>query len=273
MDDDVIIDFLNKKLKNQKLTEDFYLAVSELFYELDINGREFINHFIVSFIKHVESQTERKSDLIIGTGFSNYQIEKYLNKNIRMENNARNSFYSELVLKIKSACDNSPDGSIPLKGKQSYSKIFHSFDTPMRMVSSQSMLDSLIKKGLIKKNDNKTISFIHTPPTNYENTKEYVVMVFNNAVRRLTQTLITNYRASNKDQQLTQTSYLSKSVPLSRFESTTRELKELSRKYLVACREIIDRNEAKTDFEKRQTDKLDLELGVSIFLFNNQNEE
>ncbi|VAW49223.1 hypothetical protein MNBD_GAMMA03-1467, partial [hydrothermal vent metagenome] len=66
---------------------------------------------------------------------------------------------------------------------------------------------------------------------------------------------------------------LSKSIPLSRFESTTCELKELSRKYLAACREVIDRNEAKTEFEKRQLEKLGLELGVSTFIFNTTNEE
>ncbi len=273
MSNDVIIDFLNKKFKSQKLTEDFYLAVSELFYELNINGKEFIDHFIVNFINYVERQTERKSDLIISTGFSSYQIDKYLNKNIRMESDSINSFYSELVLKIKDACENSPDGSIPLKGHKSYSKIFYSFETPMRMVSSQSMLDSLIKKGILKKNENKTISFVQSLPSHRDNTKEHVIMVFNNAVKRLTRTLISNFKESDKEQQLTQTTYFSKHIPLSRFKSTNAELKKLSRRYIEACQEVIDRNEVETEFEKRQIEKLGLELGVSTFIFNTINEE
>lgn len=269
-----IFDLLDQKINNRKLSQEFFLAVSELFFDLDIKGQQFVDDFIFSFIKHVESQVDRKGDIKLSTGFTPTIIQRVLENRPVSQSNSDNTFYTDLVIKIQSACQKSKDGSIPIIGPKSYSKIFYSFDNRPKMVSSQGMLDSLIKKGIVQKSGKKKISFIQSIPSSHDNSPEHITMLFNNVVRRFSKTLRNNFLANSDSNKLPQMSYYSRHIPVEKFESTNAELKLEVRKFLNACQEIIDRNEVQTEFEKKQIEKLGLEFGVSVFVFNiNPNEE
>lgn len=258
-----------------KLAEEFYFAVCSFFYQMDINGQIFIDSFIKSYVKHVDSKSKRLGDVILDTGFTKTMVQNSLKGVKNSKQFTTKSFYVEMVEEVKKICMRREDLTMKIKGSpNSFTSIFYRLEPPSKQLSSQSFLAHIIKRGILCKIDDNTIQFITSMTSKHVNTKEKCLNTFTLILERLTHTLIRNHKALNDDEQNFQHTYRSIHIDPSDHDAVRFDLRKLVRKHWLEYQALIDSYEVKTEFKKNRVEQTGAELGISTFIYNiNPDEE
>jgi len=263
------IEQLKHTFGSYKLAEEFYFAVCSFFYEMDINGQVFIDSFIEKYIKHVESKTDRISDIILNTGFTKTMIKNTMDGVTNSKQFSTKSFFSEMLIEIKRMCERNENLTIKIKGKaNSFNSIFYKNEASTRQLSSGSFLDLMIKRGILKRVDDNTVQLVQSFPSKHINTKEKCLNTFTVILERLTHTLIRNQKAVVPDDQNFQQWLLSNHIDPSRIDEGRGLLKKLARKHWLEYLEVLESLEVKTEFEKKRVEETGAELGISTFVYD-----
>ncbi|WP_223789288.1 hypothetical protein [Marinicella meishanensis] len=266
---------LNHTYDGYQLAEQYFQALSGFFYEMDINGQRFIESFVDAYIKYVDGETNRVSDIIMNTGFTKTVIENTLKGVKKNRQFAIKSFFGEMIEAVKKVCSRNEQMTMKIKGSHnSFTGLFYRLEPSTKQLTSQSFLDYMIKRGIIERVGDNTIKFIRSVPTNHINTKEKMLGLFTNVMERFTHTLIRNYQASSPAEDNFQQTYRSWHIDPDKHDEVRTELKKLLRKQWLEVQQLIDSHEVKTEFEKNRVEQTGAELGVSTFVYNiNPNEE
>lgn len=269
------IEKLNHTFGSYQLAEEFYLAISSFFYEMDINGQEFVDNFVETYIKHVDSKTNRVSDIILNTGFTKTVIENTLKGVKKSRQFATKSFFGEMIDEVKRICSRNEDMTMKIKGtSNSFTSVFYRLESSTKQLTSHSFLDYMIKRGILQKVDENTIRFVRSFPDKHINTKEKMLKLFANVMERFSHTLMTNHKAMNSADENFQQTYRSWHIDPSKHDEVRDKLKELVRKHWLEYQALIDGFEVETEFEKNRVEQTGAELGISTFVYNlNLNEE
>jgi len=269
------LDKLNHTYDGYQLAEQYFEALSQFFFEMDINGQRFIESFVDAYISHVNEETNRISDIIMNTGFTKTVIENTLKGVKKNRQFAIKSFFGEMIEAVKKICSRNENMTMKIKGKNSsFTSVFYQLEPSTKQLTSQSFLDYMIKRGIIEKVDENTIKFIRSVPLNHINTKEKMLQLFTNVMERFTHTLLRNYRAKQPQDENFQQTYRSWHIKPESHDQARNELKQLLRKQWLEIQQLIDSYEVKTEFEKNRVEQMGSELGVSTFVYNiNPSEE
>jgi len=262
---------LISKLGSKKLASNFYLAVTELFFQLDIDGQEFVDEFIDSYLDQASIHSKTKGQVLLETGFTRYQVKNYFSGNKKRSSNTEKNFYCHVLDKLRDVCNAAPDKTIPIKNShKSFNSIFSSVQLSGKIITPKMLMESFIKRGFIEKVDDYNIQFITSVQTGFDNNKEKVIQVFCDTIERLSGTLIHNMNSKDDSTKRNQMSYTSIHVKEAHFETINQEVKNILRKALLDCQEIIDSYEETEDFAKLQVEKEGQEIGVSTFFYINK---
>ena len=258
-----------------RLAQEYFEAMSSFFYEMDINGQKFIESFVDAYIKHVNAETNRVSDIIMNTGFTKTVIENTLKGVKKNRQFAIKSFFGEMIEAVKKICSRNPEMTMKIKGSpSSFTSVFYRLEPSTKQLTSQSFLDYMIKRGIVEKVDDNLIRFLGSVPINHVNTKEKMLDLFTNVMERFTHTLIRNFKAEKSKDENFQQTYRSWHIEPEKHDEVREQLKKLIRKQWLEIQNLIDSYEVKTEFEKNRVEQTGVELGVSTFVYNiNPNEE
>ena len=267
------MDFVQNKLINalgsKNLAGNFYLGICELFFELDVDGQEFVDDFVLGFLNEAKNKVSTKGEIYLKTGFTRSQISKYMRGDFKRSSNSEKNLYHTVLEHIKNAAKKNPDKTIPItRATNSFSSIFYSISSSS-MVSSKMVLESLISRGFLEKIDKNTIRLVSSTPTNYINTPEKVLQVFCDLTYRISKTLIRNLHAE-KGEELFQRSFMSDRIHPDKYEYVESNIKSILSKAYKDCQKMIDDNEVKDELSIKQVENLGQELGFSAFIFNNK---
>ncbi|MFC3194181.1 hypothetical protein ACFODZ_08000 [Marinicella sediminis] len=266
---------INHTYDGHQLAEQYFEALSGFFFEMDINGQKFVESFVAAYIKHVDAETNRVSDVIMNTGFTKTVIENTLKGVKKNRQFAIKSFFGEMIEEVKKICSRNEQMTMKIKGTQrSFTSVFYRLEPSTKQLTSQSFLDYMIKRGIIERVDDNTIRFVRAVPINHVNTKEKMLSLFTNVMERFTQTLIGNYQATKPADENFQQTYRSWHIDPQMHNEARQALKKLLRTQWLEIQQLIDSYEVKTEFEKNRVEQSGAELGVSTFVYhNNPNEE
>ncbi len=264
--------FQLKNFQSKKLPTKFYQGLSGLLHDLGIDGNDVVEGFISHYVNHAYEKTKTKSSVYLSTGFSRHVVKKYLDQvNLHNKQNKRSLYYDLLIGELKKLSGKYENGLIPIYGKfGSYTAAFNNTKPLDNIITSKSMLDNIITMGLVKKVDS-SIRFLTSLPTKSLLTPDSVVNILAHFMNRISQTIQHNYKAKSTDETLYQMSYLSNSIsPINR-RKLTDELRELAREHFREYQQLIDSYEEK-DYSQSEVEDLNNEIGISTFIFNNDNE-
>lgn len=261
-----------KKNYINDIPKKLYDGLSKVFHQFGIDGNDVVNSFINSYLELAFKQSPIKNDVSLSTGFGRRYIKTYL-ENIKPATEIKSktrSNHETIIILLKSLADDSKDGVIPIYGKyDSFNSIFNTVRKPSNNVSARSMIDKLIRVGIIKKIDTKHIQFVTTLPPKGLNSREDATRIFSEAIYRLCCTILHNITVKNHKDTLVQMSYWSNAINPEHYKTCTDELSEETRRYLKNCSIIIDKFEEK-GLSKNVADTENIELGVSAFIFQNK---
>ena len=262
---------LISKLGSKRLASNFYLAVTELFFHLDVDGQDFVDDFIENYLDQASQHAKTKGQVLLETGFTRYQVKNYFSGNVKKSSNTEKNFYCHVLDKLRDVCNEAPDKTIPIKNNRvSFNSIFSSIQLSGKIITPKMLMESFIKRGFIEKVDDYNIRFITSIQTGFDNSKAKVIQVFCDTVERLSGTLIHNMNTQDDDIKRNQMSYTSIHVKEEYFEKVNSEVKTILRKALIDCQAVIDSYEETEDFGKRQVEKQGKEIGVSTFFYINK---
>ncbi|MCF6299723.1 MAG: hypothetical protein L3J52_01155 [Proteobacteria bacterium] len=262
---------LEKTLRSHNLTENFYFGITELFYELGIDGQNFVDDFINSYLEKVSKHSKTKGQVILDTGFTKYQVRNFFNGIKKQSGNTEKNYYLQSLEKLKETCLKEPDHTIPIKSaNNSFNNLLYNIEKPVSMITPKMLLISFVKKGFVEKIGTKHIRYITNFQTGFDNNKNKVLQVFCDTVERLSSTLLHNTNAQTDSKTRNQMSYYSIFVDKKHHEIINKGVKEILRKALIDCQECIDGFEEQDEFAKRKVDAQGLEIGVSTFFFINR---
>jgi hypothetical protein len=252
-----------------QLSEEYFLSLCEFFFEMDINGQRFVEDFIDSYIKHINENTERVSDVIMNTGFTKSLIENSLKGIKKNRQFVIRSFFGEMIEEIQKICSRNKDGTMKIKGpNNSFTGTFYRLEPSTKQVTSQSFLDYMIKRGIVERVGENSIRFLTSSPTSHFNTKEKMLTLFSNVVSCFSKTLIKNHHAKTPADEYFQQSYRSWHIPPERHDEARIKLTKLLRKQWGEVQDLIDSFEVTTEFEKNRIEQTGAELGVSAFVYD-----
>ncbi len=256
-------------LGSRDVAASFYLGISELFFELEIDGQNFVDDFILNYLNHAANKVENKGEVQLKTGFTKYQITQYFKGELKRSSNSEKNLYNRILERIKFVTKNNPEKIIPIKRhKHSFTTIFNNLDAST-MLTSKMMLDSLINRGFVEYVDENHIRYISPNPQTFVNTPEKIIQLFCDLTYRASKTLIHNLNAEAGKEKY-QRSLMSDRVPPEKYDVVEKGVKSILEKAYKECQELIDANEVTDEFAIKQVEKLGQELGFSAFYFNNK---
>jgi len=266
---------LHRVFGSHKLAQDFYFSVCSFFYEMDVNGQEFVDEFVDNYIEHINNKSKRLSDVILETGFSKSMIQKSLDGVRHSRQYNTRTFFFDMMMEIKQICDKNSNKTMLLKGSyDSYTQLFYRLEPSTKNLAPKSFLEHLIKRGIVRLYDQFSIQLMSTIPTHHENTKEKMMSLFSLEIQRFTHTLMRNFKTQSDDKRNYQQTLVSKYIHPDKHDRVRLELKELVRKHWIDYQALLDSHEEPTDFGKKKAEKTGAELGISTFIYNiNPNEE
>ncbi|WP_395377961.1 hypothetical protein [Marinicella sp. W31] len=261
------LDLLGKRV----LRERFYLAITEFFYDLEIGGQDTVNQFIFHYINEVFKKTNSKGSTSYETGFSRHIINKFLN-DYSGKPSSENNYYKSMIIELDKLAKKNKNAMIPIKGKYgSFNWLFYNVvPNTNNDLGAQALLQSLEKRGFLKKIDDESIQFITTMPTEIDNTPDEVIFIFCQLVDRVTGTLRHNLKATNRDETRYQTSFRSNKIHPNNHKACTDKIRERLRKCFADCIDIVESFEETEDFFVKQVEHLNQEVGFTMFIFNNE---
>jgi len=264
--------FYLKNFNAKKLPPKFYRGLGSLLHELGMDGNDVVEDFISQYVNHAYQQSKTKSSVYLSTGFSRHIVKKYLNKNGIVKRQKKRSLYYDLLSgELKNLSQKHPDGLIPIHGKfGSYTAAFDHTKSSDNIITAKSMLDNLITAGIVEK-VGKNIRFLTSLQTKSLLDIDSVINTLADLMYRISKTIQHNINASSNNETLFQMSYLSNSISKKNRRKLTDELRELARKHFREYQALIDSYE-ETDISKQEVVDLNNEIGISTFIFNNDNE-
>jgi len=269
--DNSINNQLVSKLGSKRLASNFYLAVTELFFQLDIDGQEFVDDFIENYLDQASIHSKTKGQVLLDTGFTRYQVKNYFSGDKKRSSNTEKNFYLQVLDRLRDVCHAAPDHTIPIKNsRNSFNMIFSNIQLSGKIITPKMLLNSFIRRGFIERVDDFNIRFLTSMQTGVDNSEEKVIQVFCDQIQRLSGTLLHNLKTKGNDDTKYQMSYSSIHVDPKHFRKVGAEVREILRKAMKDCQEVIDSHEETEDFGKRQVEKLKQEIGVSTFFFSNK---
>ncbi|MCF6301048.1 MAG: hypothetical protein L3J52_08020 [Proteobacteria bacterium] len=247
--------------------------MAKLLHNLGLDGNDVMDDFIYHYVNHAYQESKTKASVYLSTGFSRRIVDKYLNKNACYEKQKKRSLYFELLLnELKSLSEKYPDGWIPIRGTfGSYNSAFENTKPPDNIITAKAMLDNLVKAGMVELKDKK-IRFLTSLQSKALNDVFHTIEALSNLMHRLCQTIQHNIDAETTEDTLYQMTYKSDTVLPEHRQKLTDELRILARKHSRKYQELID-SYKQTDLTKKEVEDLNNEIGISTFIFNNDNEE
>jgi hypothetical protein len=256
--------------KNDKLPRQFFIGLSELFLELGIDGHQFVQDFTRHHLQTAAQSSTRLTDIYNRTGFSEYTSKKFLNNSDTKYYPKRKQYYRSLINEIKELCQKSKDDSIPIYGKHhSYVAAFNYANATDNSITAPSVLQKLIKAGIVEKLKNKRIRFITSLPTTGLNNTDDITKLLAVMINRISSTLLHNLITDNSEDTLFQMTYYSNAIHPDNRKTLTDRLREEQRKDFLKYQKIIDAYEEQ-GLQRKQVESLDQEVGVTSLIFNNQ---
>jgi len=264
--------FYLKNFSSKNLPPKFYRGLGSLLHELGIDGNDVVEDFIAQYVNYAYQQSKTKSSVYLSTGFSRHIVKKYLNKNGVVEKQKKRSLYYNLLLgELKKLSQQYPDGLIPIYGKfGSYTSAFNHTKSPDNIITAKSMLDNLITAGIVEKVEKK-IRFLTSLQTKSLLNPNSIINTLADLMYRVSKTIQHNINAPSTDETMFQMSYFSNSISKKNRRKLTDELRELARRHFREYQALIDGHE-ETDISKQEVVDLNNEIGISAFIFNNDNE-
>lgn len=257
-------------LGNRKLLVNFYTSVTMLFYELDINGQEFVDQFVDEYIQHAFDELGTKSGVFLQTSFSRRKIDKYFQKS-RKATPFQDNYYRTIVFELEQLSKELPDGIIPIyEGPKSYKKIANKVIEASKVITAKSLLESMIKRKIVEYHDENHIKFISAVQSGIDNTPDRVIDVFCLTTERLISTLIHNYKAPDLDSTRFQLTINTIHIEEKHHKEVTDLVREKLRKLMREIVEIHEQYEVKTEIDKRRVENANIELGTSAFIYINK---
>ncbi|MCF6318199.1 MAG: hypothetical protein L3J83_02805 [Proteobacteria bacterium] len=264
--------FQLKNFQSQKLPTKFYQGLSALLHDLGIDGNDVVEDFISHYVKHAYEKTKTKSSVYLSTGFSRHIVKKYLNQaNVNHKQKKRNLYYDLLINELKKLSTKHENGLIPIYGKfGSYTAAFDNTKPLDNIITSKSMLDNIITMGLVDKIDSN-IRFLTSLQTKSLLDADSIINMLADLMNRISKTIQHNIKAKSTDETLFQMTYLSNSISPTNRRKLTDGLRELARRHFREYQQLIDSYEEK-DYSQSEIEDLNNEIGISTFIFNNDNE-
>lgn len=268
---------MKQRTDTNKIHKKLYDGLSKLFYKLGVDGNVVVDDFIYSYLEYAFTQSSIKNDAYLSTGFGRKNINSFLEKtNLKKQSNQKTinqesikSSYETLVGILETFAKSHKDEVIPIYGKyDSFNCAFNVIRKPSNNISAKSMLNKLIRVGILELVDPKHVKFITTLPTRGLNAPEDIVRLLSDNINRLCHTLLHNMSVEINDDGLTQSSYWSNSINPKNYEPCKTQLREQIRMCMKNCSKIIDSFEEK-GFSKQDAESKNIEFGVSAFIFKN----
>ena len=262
-----IISLKNFDLK--KIPQKYHDGIIRLFYKLDIDGNEFIDDFIHSYISYAYEQSKKRSDVYLSTGFGRRYLENYLNKVKSKTKKLKKTNHKTLIAQLMEYAERQPDGIITIYGKHmSFSAAFNSIESYPNEITARSMLDKLVRVGVVERVDKKHIRFVTSLIATGLNDPDDIIRQLSDTLNRLCHTLLHNMDVERNDDGLTQISLWSDAIAPEDYQPCSDELRDEVRKCMKNCENILRKFEKK-GLSKKTAEANNIELGISAFIFKN----
>ncbi|MCF6300728.1 MAG: hypothetical protein L3J52_06380 [Proteobacteria bacterium] len=266
-----LIKGLENAFGSKNLAQNFYLGITELFYELDIDGQNFVDDFINSYLHKASENSATKGRVILDTGFSKHLVRKYFDGVKKQFVNTEKNYYCQIMDRLREICMKEPDQTIPIKNaKNSFYYIFKNIEVPPGMITPKMILNSFIDRGFVEIIGKTHIRYITHFQTGFNNTKSNIIRLFCDTVERLSGTFLHNIKTSEDSKKRNQMNVYSRLVDEKHHDAINTEVQKILRKAIGDCQDCIDSFEETEDFAKRRVDKQRLEIGASTFFFINK---
>jgi len=262
-----ILDLKNFDLK--KIPSKFHDALFILFYKLGIDGNEFIDDFIHGYIGYAYSQSRKHNDIHLSTGFGRRYIQNYINNIKSRTNPLKKISHKTLIKRLMEVAETSSGGIITIRGKEnSFNAVFSSIDAYSKDITARSMIDKLIRVGVLEAVDKNHIRFVTSLLSTGLNDPDDIIRHLADNLNRLCHTLLYNMDVESNDDSLTQLTIWSDRINPEKQGLCIDALREETRNYLKNCERILLSYEQK-GLDKKEVEALGIELGISTFIFNN----
>jgi DNA-binding transcriptional MerR regulator len=258
-----------------KLHDGYFVTLAEFIYEMNIDCSYFVDSLKSSFSQVVISRTENSSDFFLEAGFPISTSRKLLTGHSVQKQNTIESFFQDVVEKIKEYAEKSDDMTLKIKSNgKCFNKAIYSLNNPSNSIAASSMLTLMIKRGIVEQIDDNTIKFISAIPHSHLNSQEKMAHLYGHVNQRLSSTLIHNIKTDDDDLKYFQQTFRSIHIHPSKHTEVNQKLMKLVRKHWLEYQELIDSYEEETELGKKIVENLGVELGISTFTYSiNPNEE
>ena len=261
-------------LIDAEMNESFDLGLAQFFSELNINLPKQIEKLEYEMMRYVYEKTQSRSKIQIITGLSRHKIHKFI-QNYRINQalerqNPKKKVFTLFITELKELADKLPNKEIPIFGKKdSFNAIFDASAFQNGMITAKTMMESLEKSGCIEIGK-KSIRFLSALARKGVNNPTDLIRQFSDVIYRLSCTQLHNKELEDNDKTRYQMTVRSTSIPPEKHLEVTHKIREELRKSSKKIIEILEEHEAPTAEERQKIDALNLELGVTQFLFNNE---
>ncbi|WP_395376775.1 hypothetical protein [Marinicella sp. W31] len=261
-------------LIDAEMNESFDLGLAQFFSELNINLPKQIEKLEYEMMRYVYEKTQSRSKIQIITGLSRHKIHKFI-QNYRINQalerqNPKQKVFTLFITELKELAEKLPNKEIPILGKKdSFNAIFDASAFQNGMITAKTMMESLEKSGCIVIKE-KSIRFLSALAKKGVNNPPDLIRQFSDVIYRMSCTQLHNKELENNDKTLYQMTVRSTSIPPEKHLEVTQKIREELRECSKKIIEILEEHEAPTAEERQKIDALNLELGVTQFLFNNE---
>ena len=261
-------------LIDAEMHESFDLGLSQFFSELNINLPKQIERLEYEMMRYVYEKTRSRAKIQIITGLSRHKIHKFI-QSYRIDQalerqNPKKKVFTLFLTELKDLAEKLPNQEIPIFGKKdSFNAIFDASSFQNGMITAKTLMESLEKSGCIEIKE-KSIRFISALAKRGINGPQDVIRQFSDVIYRLSCTQLHNKELEDNDKTRYQMTVRSTSIPPEKHLEVSHIIREELRKCSKKIIEILEEHEAPTAEERKEIDALNLELGVTQFLFNNE---
>lgn len=261
------------ELVSNKFQPEFFKGLARFAYELNIDGNKLFEEFSYEYMKYIyENVSKTKADIMSHTGYRRTTVEnfkkKYESSKIIPQVNKTNNIYKEFIHKLKTACLENKDNSLPIYGQHSCHSIFLDSKINDKTYTLKSVLSVLEKSGLIEIND---ISIIFKPQIieNALRSNDDLNRQFSNVVNDFTNTQIHNKNEDEHEKRLFSIRTDSVEVPDNLISLTSKQLNQILRDANKASFDRLEKNET-----HGEQSNCSYRIGVQQYVFvTKRNEE
>lgn len=260
-------------LIDAEMNHSFDLGLAQFFSELNINLSKQIKRLEYEMMRYVYEQTGSRSKIQIITGLSRHKIHKFvqsysIDKALKKQK-TKSKVFAIFISELKKCAEKYPNSEIPIYGKRnSFNAIFNESTFQNGMITAKTMLESLENSGCIKISG-KSIRFVSAFPKRANTTRD-VVRQFSDVIYRLSHTQLHNKNISEPEESRYQMTVRSTSIPPEKHQEVIHEIRKKLRQCSKEIFDLLEQNEASTKQARQNIEALELEVGVTQFIFLNK---